>query len=112
MAGSNRLRWVLDSRLLVRGWAAIFFYCLGMASRIMRAASCGSLAVASTSLARVSRYDASSVWVMLSISISRTSCPVDSARFPSVSYTHLDVYKRQEYFSVSNTNKLEIETVI
>jgi len=47
--------WVLDSRLLVQGWAAIFFYCFGMASRIMRAASCASLAVASTSLARVSR---------------------------------------------------------
>ena len=46
--------WVLDSRLLVQGWAAIFFYCLGIASRIMRAASCGSFAVASTSLVRVS----------------------------------------------------------
>ena len=28
MAGSNRLRWALDSRLLVQGWAAIFFTAL------------------------------------------------------------------------------------
>lgn len=59
---------VLDSRLLVQGWAAIFFYCLGIAARMIRAASAASFAVASTSFARVSRYDANSVWVMLSSS--------------------------------------------
>lgn len=59
----------------VRG--SLLFYCLGIASRMILAASCGVVAVASTSFARVSKYDASSVWVMLSISISFTSCPVD-----------------------------------
>ena len=68
MAGSNRLLWVLDSRYLFRV-GGYLFYCFGIASRMMRAASSGVFAVASTSFASVSKYDASSVWVISSCSI-------------------------------------------
>lgn len=35
MAGSNRLRWVLDSRLLVQGWAAIFFIAVAVLESLL-----------------------------------------------------------------------------
>lgn len=92
MAGYAAPCSLLDSRLLVQGWAAIFFYCcccFGIASRIMCAAFCGVLEVASTSLANVSRNTASSACVMLSCSIPFYLLP---GRFSEVSLAVIVLY--------------------
>ena len=34
------------------------------------------------------------------LSLARKNCPSDEAVVPAVSYTHLDVYKRQEHWAV------------
>lgn len=68
MAGSNRLRLGIEIVAALRGRATIFFY-LGIVSRMILAASCGSVAVASTNFARVSSKAVNSAWVMLSCSI-------------------------------------------
>lgn len=76
MAGSTPPPVLLD-HLDFRRLRVVYFYLSGIASRMIRAASCGVSAVASTSFAKVSKYDASSVWVISSCSILFTSCPVD-----------------------------------